>query len=890
MTAPATPASSQADPPAHATSQAQVLTRLRATAEGLSAAERARRLKSHGPNRLAPPRVRSAWRILLDQLRSVVVLLLASAAGVAAAFGETTEALAILAVLLVNAGLGFWMELRARTAISALLALEAPRARVVLDGRVHEIPAEQVVPGDVLHLEEGVTVPADARLLEATDLQTDEAALTGESTPVDKRDDPPCPPGATLPDRLTMVHMGSSVLRGAGRALVVATGDGTELGRIGRMVAAVESAPTWLEQRLDHLGRQLIGVTLGVGLVVAILGRARGAEWGLALETGLALAIAAVPEGLPAALTIALAVGVARMAARNALVRRLPAVETLGATTVLCTDKTGTLTAGRMEVTHVWSPDGEVVLADDGLETGPETLEDALPAAQAVLRAGVFANTATDVADVEPEHGAGDPVDIALRRAWERVGPEPLAALLSAHPRRSQIPFASARRWMSATYEQDRGLVTWVKGAPDVVLEGSDKMQEAGGVRPLDDASRTALRERNEELAARGLRVLALARRPGPEADRLAGLTWLGLVGFLDPPAEGAAETLAALESAGVRTLVLTGDQARTTRAVAERLGLDVAPAEVIDAATSGMSDRALLERLPSARIVSRVSPEDKLRMVTALQAGGEVVAMVGDGVNDAPALRQADVGVAMGGRGTDVAKAAADVVLRDDRLATIAVALEGGRVTYDNIRRFVFYLFSCNLAEVFVLLAAGLAGLPQPLLPLQILWLNLVTDTFPALALAVEPAEDDVLRRPPRNPSEPIVGRQGVTVIAVYAAAMALVSLAALMWGLRDGDVERARTLSFATLAFVQLFHLGNARSRGPVLRPSRMTANPWALGAVAIVLVLQGLAVHLPVLRSLLGLSPLSLGDWAVVCALAAAPALLGQARKVWRLPRHP
>jgi Ca2+-transporting ATPase len=668
-----------------------------------------------------------------------------------------------------------------------------------------------------------------------------------------------------------MVYTGTQVVAGRAHAVVVHTGRETEIGRVGSLIAGVETSKTPLEVRLDALGGRLVWLTLMVAAAVTGLGVARGEPLGRMIETGLALAIAAVPEGLPAVATIALAVGLRRMAQRHALVRRLVAVEALGATTVVCTDKTGTLTAGEMTVVEVVSATEaiEVTGAGYGLEgaftAGGARIE---PGSAAWLGALLEAAELTSRATLKPDGGSplGDPTDAALTVLARKggVSPESLRARL---PEVGEVPFSSERRSSATIHEGPDGRLLFVKGAPSVVLDRAR----------ISDEDRAAYERKNDDMAASGLRVIGLAR--GAE-DRPDELEMLGLVGILDPPADGVAETIEALGRAGVRTVMITGDQRATAEAVADRIG----SARPGDLAVDGreltaMSDAELTDRIGRVGVLSRVSPEDKLRVVSALQARGEIVAMIGDGVNDAPALKKADIGVAMGGRGTDVARQTAAMVLTDDRFRTIATAVEEGRVIYDNIRKFVFYLFSCNVAEVFVLLGAGIAGMPTPLLPLQILWLNLVTDTFPALALALEPAEPNVMGRPPRSPDEAIVSRGFVRSIAFYALLITSVTLVAFVWASRTGDHDRAVTISFMTLALAQLFHLGNARSRGPVLRPARAFANRWALASVPLVIGLQLLAVYFEPLARVLRTVPLSMNDWLVVGALSLAPAVIGQ-----------
>jgi Ca2+-transporting ATPase len=879
------------DPPIvwHARDANAALAALATSRDGLSAAEAAARLQRYGPNRLEVTPPASAWSILVAQFRSVVVLLLVVAVGLALVLGDAADAVAIGAVLAINAALGFITELRARRAMDALRGLEVPRAVVVRDGTTVEISARELVPGDVILLDSGQSVPADARLIDASDVRVSEAPLTGESLPVEKRADIVLDDDTMLAERTNMLYQATAVVAGAARAVVVATGRHTEVGGIGALTSALAEERTPLEHRLDALGRRLVVVALLVAAIVALLGLWRDVPLGLVLQTAIALAIAAVPEALPAVATITLAVGVSRMARRQALVRRLPAVETLGSATVVCTDKTGTLTAGEMTVSVVvvdgreiavtgttYEPTGEFRDGDRTTRAG----EDAVLAE--ALRIAALANRGDLVHEDDRWHPVGDPTEVALLVAAQKAGLD-RDALRRDRPEVGAIPFSSERQWM-ATFHRAAGddLVVYVKGAPGRIIERSARVLTSSGERAVDEAARQQLLDVNRALAARALRVLAVARGTARDVGEPAvrDLTFVGLFGISDPPAEGVAETIRSFREAGVRTVMMTGDQRLTAVAVARQLGLTDSDEGALDGRELATLDEpTLTERLAHTGVFNRVSPADKLRIVEALQGRGDIVAMLGDGVNDAAALKKADIGVAMGRRGTDIAKEAADVVLADDRFSTVAAAIEEGRVIFDNIRKFVFYLFSCNLAEVLILLVAGLTGLPLPLLPLQILWLNLVTDTFPALALAVEPSEGDVMRRPPRDPEEAILSRGFLGQITLYATLIAGSTLAAFIVALERGPQERAITIAFVTLALAQAFHLGNARSSSPVLSARRAVANPWALGALALVVGLQLAAVYVPRLAEILRAVPLTVADWSIVLPAALLPAVLGQ-----------
>jgi Ca2+-transporting ATPase len=836
------------------------LERLRSARVGLSAAEARARLIRDGPNAIPAPAPTPFWHVLWRQVSSVITLLLIAAATVALLSSDMLDAAAIVGVLLINVALGFATELPARRAMRALLFGDVLRATVLRDGRPAHIDAEDLVRGDVIVLEAGQAVPADARLIEAVEARTVEATLTGEAAPVSKDAALTLPIETALADRRNMLYRGTTMVDGAARALIVETGLHTEVGRIGTLIGTLRDEATPLERRLAVLGRRLAVVALSVAALVATLGLLQGRGWSDVLQLGLALGVAAVPEALPVVATVALAIGMHRMARRRALVRRLAVVETLGSTTVVCTDKTGTLTTGEMTATTFLAGGREIAVTGAGYlphgvfhELGAPVDPAERPLLNLALRIGVLASSPQIVLPAGEGMPAGDPTEIALVVAAAKAGLDAAAVRAEAGAIVGQIPFSSSRRYMAVHYRRPHGkLVAYLKGAPGHVIERC----------ALDEAERVALEEANRSYAARGLRLLGLAHGPvaGADAAALRDLAFVGFVGLSDPPAPGVEDALQTLRAAGIRAVMLTGDQRGTAEAIARRLGV--------------------------SEVFSRVTPEEKLRIVADYQRRGEIVAMLGDGVNDAPALKKADIGVAMG-RGADIAKATAAVVLQDDRFETIAAAVEEGRVIFDNLRKFVFYLFSCNLGEIVVFLGAGLAGWPAPLVPLQILWLNLVTDTFPAIALAFEPPEPDLMRRPPRSPQAAILSARMVRLTTGYAVLIASCALAAAWWGMhaRPDEPAYATTMAFMTLAFAQVFHLGNARSAGPVIRPARIVANRYALGAVALVLALQMLAAFWAPLSRTLGVAPLAWRDWLIVGALGVLPGVAGQIVNAFR-----
>ncbi len=883
--------------PWHALAPAEVCRRLDATPAGLDEQDATARLARVGPNELRPPAPASAWRVLAEQFRNVVTLLLVAAAAIALVSGHTLDAAAIVAVLLLNAAIGFLTDLPARRALEALTTLQVARATVVRGGRPRDIEARQLVPGDVLALEAGQAVPADARLIAATELRTVEAVLTGESLPVAKVALAELPADTPLPDHRTMVYQGTMVVAGRARAVIVATGAATEVGRIGTLAAAVPERQTPLQRRLDALGRRLALAAVGVAIAVALLGWLQGVPVTAVLASAIALAVAAIPEGLPAVVTVAMAVGVRRMARRRALVRRLPIVESLGSATLICTDKTGTLTTGEMTATALALGDGrELVITGVGYTSSGRFLDNGVPIdpradrqLATALRIAALANRGELVERDGVIHPHGDPTEVALVVAARKAGFD-RSGLLESAPEIAELPFSSARMYM-ATFHAEAGCVrAYLKGAPERVLELCDRWLTTTGEQPLSHVARAALHQQREALAARGLRVLAVATGDvaGASEDAIRNLVFVGAFGLTDPPTPGVQETVRAIRAAGIRPVMLTGDHRGTAEAVARALGVLNGTDETLDGRElAALPPATLAERVARVGAFSRIGPEDKLRIVAAYQARGEVVAMLGDGVNDAPALRQADIGVAMGRRGSDVAREAADLVLQDDRLETVAAAVEEGRVIFDNIRKFVFYLFSCNLAEVLLFLGAAVAGWPLPLQPLQILWLNLVTDTFPALALALESAEPDVMRRPPRAPRTAILSGSILWATLTYAVLIASSALAAFSWGLArwPDDHTRAITMAFVTLGVAQIFHLGNARSASPVVTARRALSNRHALGAVALSLVLLWLAVSWGPLARTLSTQPLTAPEWAVVVGLGLVPGVLGQIVKSLR-----
>ena len=865
------------------------------SASGLSPAEAAQRKSHYGPNLLHEHSRRSIWSLLWGQFKSLIVALLIAASAVAFAFGDTLEGWAVLVVILLNAAIGFTTERRAVRSMEALHALSNVTARVRRGGQECEVPAEDLVPGDIVVIEGGDVVTADLRLFEASRLQADESSLTGESLPV-RKDTDPLPVEGPLADRTSMLYKGTAVTRGAGAGVVVATGMETELGEISALVADAEGEATPLEERLDQLGRRLIGVTLAVTALVSLSGSLTGKDLVLMIETGLALAVAAIPEGLPIVATIALAQGMGRMAKRNALINRLASVETLGSTSVIFTDKTGTLTENRLTVTHLALSTGTVeVESENGLDTFRLEGRSIDPQSHFVLRVALEIGVLCNDASLGDPSGdtvlpVGDPLEVALLAAGAKAGlqrPE----LVRGMPEVREEAFDAEVKMMATFHESDGAYWVAVKGAPEAVLAASSRVLTDRGEIELSPEERSSWSQRNEELAATGLRVLALAKKSTATSRDLPyqSLVFVGLVGLMDPPRSEVRSALEECRRAGIEIIMVTGDQPVTALTIGKEVGL-VHDEERRVVPGAKMKPPHLLspeekQDLLRSRLFARVSPKQKLGLIELHQRAGHIVAMTGDGVNDAPALKKADIGIAMGMRGTQVAREASDMVLRDDSFATIAAAVKEGRAIFDNIRTFVLYLMSCNVSEVMVVGAASLIGSTLPILPLQILFLNLVTDVFPALALGVGPGHANLMSRPPRNPGEPVLGRQHWLRIGLYGIAFTGSVLGALLlaetWlGL---ETTQAVTISFLTLAFAQLWHVFNMRSPGSGLLRNEITRNPFVWAALLLCTALIVIAVYVPTLARVLGIRAPDLAGWSLVFAMSLVPLGLGQVVKL-------
>jgi Ca2+-transporting ATPase len=850
---------------------------LRSRPDGLTGSEARKRLERYGPNELQETRRISPWQILLEQFKNVLIIILLIATVISFFLGHGLESVVIAVIVLFAVLLGFVQEYRAERAIEALRQMTAPTATVMRDGEEVRIPARELVPGDVILLSTGDRIPADARLIEAINLQVEESALTGESVPVEKHVHPLGYDNLPLGDRRNMVYAGTSVTYGRGRALVVATGMHTEFGKIARMLQTVETVRTPLQENLDRVGNVLARAAfVVVGLIVA-LGLLRGQPVIDMLIFGIALAVAVVPEALPAVVTISLAIGVQKMAKRNALIRRLPAVETLGSTSVICTDKTGTLTKNEMTVRTVFTAGQSFVISGAGYAPDGEFFLEDRPVAppEPLLLTLKAAALASDARLLKKEGGSwaikGDPTEGALIVAAAKAGLWK-DALDAENPRIHEIPFSSETKRMTTLHQPAEGATAYAKGAPEVILEGCDFVLSADGVQPLDDAKREQIMRQAQDMASQALRVLGVAFKPGATPDNAAtGMTFLGLIGMIDPPRPEARDAIATCVQAGIRPVMITGDHPLTAQAIARDLGLLDGGRIVAGAELEAMSDEQLKRQVQNISVYARVSPAHKLRVVTAWQANGHIVAMTGDGVNDAPALKRADIGVAMGITGTDVTKEAAAMTLTDDNFASIVAAVEEGRGVFSNIKKYLMYLLSSNIGEIGLMAGATLLGLPLPLSAVQILYVNLATDGLPALALAVDPPEEDLMKRKPRNPRIGIFTRPVVTLMALGGVWSALVNLGLFIWALNSGrGLEQAMTMTFVSLVLIQFFKAYNFRSdRHSVLR--RPFANKWLNLAIIWELVLLSLIVYLPFLHDAFGTYALSPTDWLIVAGLA-------------------
>ena len=862
--------------PWHTQSIDDVVRALATTPSGLSEDEAARRLDRYGYNELQAVERASGWQALASQFKNVLILILLAATLVSGLLGHALEAIVIAIIVLFAVLLGFVQEYRAERALEALKQLAAPLAHVIRDGVERSLAAREVVPGDVVALRAGDRVPADIRVSAAMNLAIDEAALTGESAPTDKSPAELEDPKLGIADRRNMAYAGTVVTYGRGQGISVATGMSTEFGRISRLVQTVEAGRTPLQQNLDAMGRTLGKAALVVVAMIVALGLWRGLPLLDMLMFGIALAVAVVPEALPAVVTISLAIGVRRMVKRNALVRRLPIVETLGSTSVICSDKTGTLTKNEMTVRSLFAAGRMISVTGAGYEPAGEFLEAghaSSPGSEALelLRGGVLASDAL-VRQVNGRwHIEGDPTEAALVVVAAKARLDQ-ASLDQQFPRIGEVPFSSERRRMTTLHKSEGGSVAYSKGAADVIVAACAHWMSDSGEAPLTASARQTVRDVEHQLASNGLRVLAIARkRADSMTDAEQGMTLLGLMGIMDPPRPEAAEAVRVCRRAGVTPVMITGDHPLTASTIAKEIGLLTTGRVVSGQELEALSETDFEHQVHEISVYARVSPADKLRVISAWQKRGEVVAMTGDGVNDAPALKKADVGIAMGISGTDVSREAASMTLLDDNFASIVAAVEEGRIVFANIRKYLTYLLSSNLGEILLMAGAALSGLPLPLTAVQILYVNLATDGLPALALAVDPPETDLMQRRPRDAGAGIFTRPLAGLLIAGGVWSAIVNIGLFVWLLSaNRPVGEAVALTFVSLVLIQFFKAYNFRSdrRSVFHRPF---VNHWLNLAIAWELALLGAIIYVPWLQGPFATFGFSVSDWLLVVTLA-------------------
>ncbi|TWU12536.1 Calcium-transporting ATPase 1 [Symmachiella macrocystis] len=882
----------------HALSSAEVISQLGTDLKsGLSATESQARLKSYGPNELLSTEETRWYTVLLRQFWDVIIGILMLAALMSAATGELIDAAAILIIVVLNGLLGFVQEWKAEQALKALQQMLAPQCTVVRDGRELKIQAAQIVPGDLVMLRVGNRVPADLRLTTAVNLKVDESALTGESDSVSKGMEP-VDESTPLAEKSSMVWMGTAVTNGHASGIVVATGEATEFGRVALLTQAIGPETTPLQRRTTVLGKKLGLIAIVVSALIAVGGWVAGKPRLEMFLTGVSLAVAVVPEGLPAVITITLALGVRAMAKKQALLRRLTAAEALGAASVVCTDKTGTLTKNEMTVQQIWLPSGHIDVTGTGydpaghFEVDGERLDyQSRPDLLAFLETGLRCNHSTLQQTDDGWQQSGEPTEAALvvaaYKAW-------MPSVENGEDS-TEFSFNSTRKRMTVVERKSEGALAHVKGAPEVILGRCQRILKDNDEQPLTEDDRQRIEHAYAEMANEGLRVLAIARRTLPldfevEEDAVEqDLTLLGLAGIIDPPRPEVSAAIETAALAGIHVIMITGDAAPTALAIAKQIGLSAEQA-LTGSELKQLDDATLLERLMQKIVIARATPEQKLRIVTLLQGNGHVVAMTGDGVNDAPALKKAEIGIAMGLRGTDVAKGAADMVLTDDNFSSIINAVEEGRRQYDNIQKFVLYLLSSNTGEVLAIFCNILLGGPLILLPVQILWMNLITDGVTAVALGLEPIEEGNMHRPPRDSNQPLLDRRGIVMIGLLGSYLTAVTLWLMYdyWGSDDPhDKAIAQTMAFCGLIIAEKINVFNFRTLRTSLFRLNFFSNPWILIACTGMIGLQVAAVYIPFLQTALHTMPLGLQDWGLIVALSLPVLVIGETYK-WFLRR--
>ena len=886
----------------HTLSSEKVLGTFQVSKEGgLSTKQLSKHLAEYGPNQLQQGEVISPLSILLSQFKDFMVIVLLIATLISGFLGEYTDAITIIAIVIINAILGFMQEFRAEKSLQALKEMAAPNAKVVRDGLIKTVPAVEVVPGDIVFIEAGDRVPADLRLLEVQDLYIEESALTGESVPVNKRTEALEFDDIPLGDHRNMAFMGTMITRGNGIGVIVETGMSTEMGRIADLIQSTEEMETPLQRRLEQLGKILVVLALGLTALVVVTGIYHGQNAYMMFLAGVSLAVAAIPEGLPAIVTVALALGVQRMIKRKAIVRKLPSVETLGCATVICSDKTGTLTQNKMTVTKVWIGGSSIEVSGTGFQPNGEFFAGSYQitpernaSLKKILEVAVLCNNA-NLVEENNEKGLfkknkvswtiqGDPTEGALIVLGAKAGYY-RNELNKTWKRKREFPFDSNRKMMSTVVEKGNRQMLAVKGAPDILLERCSSIIWEDKIIPLTAGIKGQVRMAIEQMAGQALRNLGFAYKDIRVNEMLASekeaereLIFIGIAGMIDPPREEVKEAIRKCKQAGIKTIMITGDHQTTAVAIAKQLnilpynGLTTTGQEIYY-----MSNQEFMEKVEDIYVYARVSPEHKLRIVKALQASGHVVAMTGDGVNDAPAIKAADIGISMGISGTDVAKEASSLILSDDNFATIVAAIEEGRGIYDNIRKFIRYLLASNVGEILTMFLAMLAGLPMPLVPIQILWVNLVTDGLPAMALGVDQAEEDIMNRPPRNSRENVFARGLGWKIISRGFLIGLVTLAVFIITLNNNpsDLVKAQTMAFTTLVMAQLIHVFDCRSDFSIFNRN-IFGNKYLIAAVLSSLLLLLGVIYLEPLQPIFRTVGLGINDWFLITLAGSLPTL--------------
>ncbi len=875
----------------HSLAIRNVISKLGSDLSGLREEEARSRLGQFGYNELEREKKPSSVAVFLRQFKNVLVIILLAAALISFALGETVDAAVILGIVFAVSLLGFFQEYRAERALEALKRMAALTATVIRGGVESEIPARELVPGDIVILSVGDKGPADLRLIEAVNLRVDESALTGESVPSEKGIDP-VPKDAPLAERLCVVYAGTVVSYGRGKGVVFSTGQQTEFGKIASMMRAAPKVKTPLELRIERVGRLLGTIMVLVAVLVMLLGLARGSPLLEMFLWAVSLAVAAVPEALPAVVTGGLAIGVRRMAKRNAIVRRLPAVETLGSTTVICSDKTGTMTKGQMTVRRIHLGEDSYEVTGAGYEPRGEILRDGTPSVNddiaLIAKVAVLCNDASLNATSALKI-VGDPTEVALLVVAAKAG-EREEKLRSAYPRVFEVPFTSERKRMTTVHNTPDGqLLYCMKGALEAVLPSCEAAYFQGRHVRIDEGTVRRIHSVGEQMAKDALRVLAFAYKTPPEelqaleeSGSERGLVFLGLMGLMDPPREEVKDAVRKCYDAGIKVVMITGDHKGTAQAVAEELGLLSSGGRILTGTElDSLGPQEFDQVVEDVVVYARVSPEHKLRIVRALKGKGHIVAMTGDGVNDAPALKNADIGVAMGVTGTDVTKEAADVVLADDNFASIVAAVEEGRAIFDNIRKYLTFLLSANTGELLIMLSAGLLGYPLPLVPVQILFVNLATDGLPALALGIDPPMQDLMHRPPRDPKLSIfAGLKGW--IAGIAVLLSLAMMGLFAYSLMSGSLAEARSLVFASIILFELTFVFSCRSQSQTILRLGLTSNKYLVAAVLSQLMLLLLILYTPSIASLFEVSPIAFGNWSTVIAAGISGFIFAETTK--------